>query len=94
MKNGRGIYRGICLLLAAVLLLIFCSAGHECHSDAMDHHCPVCLILSAWKLALPGLLALTGVACFAGAALHTGDAASAHSGEKTTLVALKVKLSD
>ncbi len=91
MKNSCE-RRWICLLLAAVLLLILCSAGHECHGG-MNEHCPVCLVLSAWKLVLPGLLAMIFFACLAELMLHAVSA-DAGGNEKNTLVSLKVKLSD
>ena len=82
-------FRAVCL----VLLLIFCSVGHECRGETMDDHCPVCLVLSAWKLALPGLIALVGAVCLAFAALWIANR-EADCEEKATLVALKVKLSN
>ncbi len=91
MRSDRT--RAICLMLSLVLLLIFCSVGHECHGEAMDEHCPVCLILSAWKLALPGLLALAGAVCLCFTALRIARQ-EADREEKATLVALKVKLSN
>lgn len=84
--------RLVCLLLVIVLMAIFCSAGHDCHGG-MNEHCPVCLVLSAWKLVLPGVLALTFLACLAGLILHTVST-DADGNEKNTLVSLKVKLSD
>lgn len=92
MQRASWQKRILCWLLVAVLMLIFCSAGHECHGG-MNEHCPVCLVLSAWKLVLPGVLALTFFACLTGLILHTVST-DADGNEKYTLVSLKVKLSD
>ena len=94
MKKTDWQCRGLCLFLAAMLLLIFCVAVHDCHNPAMEDHCPVCLVLAAWKLALPALFFTTLLTLTAWGCLHTGHTEAEETAGKTTLVALKVKLSD
>lgn len=91
MKKRDLLRRGICLLVAAVLLLILCSAGHDC----VDDHCSVCQIVSAWKLIMPALALAAGVLALPIFVLfYLHGETCALLGWEATLVALKVKLSD
>lgn len=81
--------RGLCVALAVFLLLVFCTAGHDCHHD----DCPVCLLAASFRLTL-GLIALTlGLFCLRYAHLCV-DTQRFVAGRGASLVALKVKLSD
>ena len=86
-RNSRQVF---CLLLAVILLLIFCAVGHDCHHD----QCPVCMLTASFKLTL-GAFALM----FARSLLqqYIGIAEDMHqytADKGGNLVALKVKLSD
>lgn len=81
--------RAFCMVLALLLLLIFCAVGHDCHHE----HCPVCMLTASFRLTL-GLTALIfGLFCLQciGFPVGTQNVALGRGG---TLVSLKVKLSD
>lgn len=82
--------RAICVALVVFLLLIFCAATHSC-----DHsHCPVCMLTAAFRLSL-GLMALAlGLVFLPCFAHRLTDLCVKAKGGDSTLVALKVKLSD
>lgn len=92
MKYGCG-KKLVCLLMAAILLLILCSAGHDCHGSSVDSDCPVCLVLGAWKWAAPALMAAMGLLCPVILALWVQTGTNARR-ETASLVEQKVKLSD
>ena len=85
--------RLLCLLLVAILAFVLCSTIHECH-ETLNHDCAVCLVLSVWKLALPGLLALVAFGCRMDVSQALLSAVTSHQHQPATLVAWKVKLSD
>ena len=78
-----------CFLLVVLLLLIFCAVGHDCQHD----ECPVCMLTASFKLTLGALAFL----CVRLVLQHIGlaeELALYAANKGSTLVALKVKLSD
>ncbi len=89
MNMHSWLKRGICVALAVLMLLIFCAVGHDCHHD----HCPMCMLTASFRLTL-GLAALAfGLFCLRCWHLMV-DVQRIAAGRGSSLVALKVKLSD
>lgn len=82
--------RAVCIGLVVLLLLIFCGSGHSCHHP----ECPVCLLTAAFRLSV-GLAALAlGFVFSPGFGHHVLGICAKAKGGASSLVALKVKLSD
>ena len=90
MKKRLWLKRAILIGLVVCLLLIFSSVSHSC-----DHsHCPVCMLTAAFRLGL-GVMALALGLVFLPCFVHRlTDLCVKAKGGDSTLVALKVKLSD
>ena len=90
MNKRIWLNRVICMALAVLLLLVLCVAGHDCHRD----ECPVCLLTASFKLTL-GLVAcmfaLSPVQQYIGFAEYDKQYVA---DKGSSLVTLKVKLSD
>ena len=82
--------QAFCLVLAVMLLLIFCAAGHACHHD----QCPVCMLTASFKLTL-GTFALMFARSLLQQYIGFAEDMYQYTADKGgNLVALKVKLSD
>lgn len=90
MKISPALRRTAGLLLVVFLLLIFCGSGHSCHHP----ECPVCLLTAAFRLSM-GLAALAlGFVFSPGLGRRILEVCAKAKGGASSLVALKVKLSD
>ena len=89
MNERDWLKRSGCILLVALLLLIFCAVGHDCHHE----QCPVCLLSASFRMTM-GLLILAFGWLFVQCRHVLVDAPCAATGIGASLVALKVKLSD
>ena len=90
MKNGLWRNRGICLALAILLLLVFCTLGHDCHHEK----CPICYLTASFRFTMALLALVSPLPLLSCGAFAAGEMQGCTAGKEHTLVALKVKLSD
>ena len=89
MKKGFWLKRVCCLILAMLMLFVFCAMGHDCHQD----HCPVCLLTASFGRTWSLIVIVFGLFCLR-CWCWILDSQYAVAGGTDSLVALKVKLSD